>query len=624
VATTLAAKSDARTTPGAPSESEPRAVDPEPVSLERLEPTSRYQKKRLLGEGGMGEVHLCGDDWVGREVAMKVVRGRREAGDDLRERFLREARLQGQLEHPSIVPVYDLGVAPDGAAFFTMKRVKGVTLAEVIDGLAQGDAGLDAQYSRRKLLAAMSSVCLAVAFAHSRGVVHRDLKPDNVMLGDFGEVYVLDWGVAKIGTSSDPLIDSEGERAGGRVQTEAGSLLGTPGYASPEQVRGEIEQVGPASDIYALGAILFELLALEQLHQGDSLQALLASTLGGSDARPSQRARDRQIPPELDAICVRATAIDPKTRYSSARELHDAVDRYLDGERDAERRRELVQRHVVAAQVALALAARGGPNADAQRAKGMRELSAAIGLDPSHEGAIATLMQVLFEGGDELPPEAEAELLEVNRKDRAEAAKYGMYAYLSLWLFMPCLMLMGVNNWAWMLFIELLLAAATAYTGWMWRTGHALPRYMVWALPLNFLLVGSLSVFFGPYVIVPGTAAISAATFMVGIRANRLTRRGILLMALGSVYVPVLFQLLGLLPSSYAIEDGVLKIVPYVVDFPPVVTIALMAMASLLTVVSAALMVGRGVEALIQAERRNFAQAWRLRQLLPKQVAPAG
>ncbi|MEO6417977.1 MAG: protein kinase, partial [Polyangiaceae bacterium] len=147
--------------------------------------SERYAAGELLGEGGMGEVRLIKDGRIGREVAMKVIRPGHGSRSDLRSRFLREARVQGQLEHPAIVPVYDLGVDPNGASYFTMKRVRGMTLEEVLDGLRKRDADATIEYSRRKLLTAFGSVCLAIDFAHARGVIHRDLKPGNVMLGGF-------------------------------------------------------------------------------------------------------------------------------------------------------------------------------------------------------------------------------------------------------------------------------------------------------------------------------------------------------------------------------------------------------------------------------------------------------
>ncbi|MEO8797922.1 MAG: serine/threonine-protein kinase [Polyangiaceae bacterium] len=205
--------------------------DPKVKAIEAQEFEDRYQSRTKLGEGGMGEVRLCRDGRIGRDVAMKVIRTDRHPSSEMRARFLREVRVQGQLEHPSIVPVYDLGTGKDGETYFTMKRVRGQNLADILDGIRLGDPAAIEQHSQRKLLAAFQSVCLAIEFAHSRGVLHRDLKPTNIMLGAFGEVYVLDWGIAKI------MNEDESEGPASKVQdsdpsleTQVGAFVGTLGY----------------------------------------------------------------------------------------------------------------------------------------------------------------------------------------------------------------------------------------------------------------------------------------------------------------------------------------------------------------------------------------------------------
>ncbi|NUQ79019.1 MAG: serine/threonine protein kinase, partial [Polyangiaceae bacterium] len=277
-----------------------------PVEASGLE--QRYELITVLGTGGMGEVRLCKDRLIGRSVAMKVMHDELAAQSDLRERFLREVRIQGQLEHPSIVPVYDIGVDSKGGILFTMKRIRGMTLDTVLDGLRAGNAELSARYSRRKLLVAFSSVCLAVDFAHQRGVIHRDIKPENIILGDFGEVYVLDWGIAKVMSGGDAAdVEALELTQDSMQQTALGSLLGTPGYMSPEQACGAIDRLDARTDVYSLGAILFEIVAGQTLHDPAlSVQKLLAATIRGVDARPSARGA-RDVPAELDAICVRAT-----------------------------------------------------------------------------------------------------------------------------------------------------------------------------------------------------------------------------------------------------------------------------------------------------------------------------
>ncbi|HEV8321841.1 MAG TPA: serine/threonine-protein kinase, partial [Myxococcota bacterium] len=272
--------------------SDPGPVDPGTVLLDDASFGGRYEVGAVIGEGGMGQVRAVGDRRIGRRVAMKVVRAGQGSRSDARARFLREARVQGQLEHPSIVPVYEMGKTPEGAPYFTMRRVCGATLAEVVEALRAGRVDAAQRWSRRRLLTAFSSVCLTMHYAHTRGVVHRDLKPGNVMLCDFGEVYVLDWGLAKIasGAADDGAREGEADGAGSAQSGEGGSarseqgarapagpagidaplhesartvdgeLMGTPGYMAPEQVTGRAQDVDARADVYALGAILFELL----------------------------------------------------------------------------------------------------------------------------------------------------------------------------------------------------------------------------------------------------------------------------------------------------------------------------------------------------------------------------
>jgi len=269
-----------------------------------------YTLGKLLGRGGMGEVVLANDQRIGRNVAIKRMRSA-DPTPDLIERFLREARIQARLDHPAIVPVHELGHDAEGRPYFTMKRLTGVTLQDV---LAEGKLG------DQKLLRAFVDVCLAIQFAHERGVIHRDLKPSNLMLGDYGDVYVLDWGVARV---VDNKAEEESTHHVGTFdgETVAGSLLGTPGYMSPEQARGD--EVTTATDIYALGSILFEILTHVTLHpRGPDA---IASTLAGPQS-PTTRAPERTIAPELDAICLAALANDPANR-PSGRALADEVQR---------------------------------------------------------------------------------------------------------------------------------------------------------------------------------------------------------------------------------------------------------------------------------------------------------
>ena len=206
------------------------------------------------------------DEHIGRDVALKELL--RNDTNRVAMRFLREARVTGQLEHPNIVPVYEIGRRPDGALYYTMKLVKGLTLAAALKKCRSLS-------DRLALLPHFHDLCNAVAYAHHRGVIHRDLKPENVMVGEFGETVVLDWGVAKVrGTADLPAEGGEGMDSGG---TLAGTVLGTPAYMSPEQAGGEVENIDERSDVWGLGAVLFR---SSQVTRRSTGRAPLRSSVG--------------------------------------------------------------------------------------------------------------------------------------------------------------------------------------------------------------------------------------------------------------------------------------------------------------------------------------------------------
>jgi eukaryotic-like serine/threonine-protein kinase len=328
-------------------------------------PPAGYKIGRVIGRGGMGEVVSAQDGRIGREVAIKRMRNPTPNAEAL-ARFLREARIQARLDHPAIVPVHELGVDETGRPYFTMKRCAGITLSRLI-----ADGG-----SYHRMLRAFVDICLAVDFAHSRGVVHRDLKPANIMLGEYGEVYVLDWGVARVMSDQPdipdlPTIQPSDETPDPDDSTKSGSLLGTPGYIAPEQIEGRV--AAPPADIYALGCILFEMLACEPLHPRG--QSAIGRTLSTPQDSPAKRRPDRGVPPELDAVCFAALAMDPKTR-PTARELADRVQAYLDGDRDVERRRTLAALQLASAHEVLA-----SDDPDA-RVTALRQAGRAVALDP--------------------------------------------------------------------------------------------------------------------------------------------------------------------------------------------------------------------------------------------------
>lgn len=575
----------------------------------------RYEMRAVLGIGGMGEVQLSKDKLIGRDVALKVMHAGPDADEDARERFVREARIQGQLEHPSIVPVYDLGVDPQGGVFFTMKRVRGMTLQDVLDKIAEGDAETRQKFSRRKLLTALRTVCLAMDFAHLRGVIHRDLKPANIILGDFGEVYVLDWGLAKIMDGSDtPSPEAIELTVNALHKTADGLMLGTPGYMPPEQACGELEAVDARADIYSLGALLFEILCGEPLHPPHSLDSLIQSTLRGADARASMRGT-RDSPPELDEVCVKATSQDPAERYTRARSISEAIESYLDGDRNVQLRRDLAKTHVAAAHEALARPAQGGEARRAAYAVALREIGSAIALDPSNGDALRTMAQLLTDVPDDAPPEAERELRATADVARREAARVGTNRFVLWNAFIPLLLWMGVRH----------LPSAVAAIGavilcgvvawWMSRKPVVTLAEGFWMLVLSSGAIGLMSMIFGPFILVPGQAATN--TMFFAMNADKHARRIVVAMGVISIALPFFLDVTGIVPAAYSLTGGELRVLPRALEFPPVQTMLCLLLTSVAMVIIPGVVMGRMRDALNAAERRLFLQAWHLRQMVP-------
>ncbi|MEM1452861.1 MAG: bifunctional serine/threonine-protein kinase/formylglycine-generating enzyme family protein [Planctomycetota bacterium] len=301
-----------------------------------LETTSpRYRIEQAIGQGGMGQVLRVHDRDLDRALAMKrsleVAPGDERHARLVRLRFLMEARLTGGLEHPGIVPVHDVGALDDGTPFFTMRLVRGRDLRDVFGQLRNGDP----DWTRERVLGLVARVCEAVAYAHDRGVVHRDLKPSNVMVGAFGEVYVMDWGLAR--RLGGPDVPASGSDESLPRVTLAGSVLGTPCYMPPEQARGHIDRVDFRSDVYSVGAMLYHLLAGFPPYLGpnmstelrdDSAEAVVDRVRAGPPD-PIERVA-RNAAPELVAITARAMAREPHERYADMGELADELRAYLE------------------------------------------------------------------------------------------------------------------------------------------------------------------------------------------------------------------------------------------------------------------------------------------------------
>jgi len=302
----------------------------------------RYSQLGEYSRGGMGRILLVHDQTIGRDVALKELLPESRGGNGdtpVRQstavvaRFLREAQLTGQLEHPSIVPVYEMGRRADGRLYYTMKLVRGKTLGEAL-------AEKKTLGERLKLLPHVVDLCQAIAYAHSRGVIHRDLKPRNVMVGEFGETVVIDWGLAKTRSEGDAAAPAAaGSEMPGRVlrpadavsayQTSDGRVLGTAAYMPPEQAAGDLKRVDERSDVYALGAVLYEVLTGRPPFTGTSAEEVLNKVVAERSA-PVLRV-ERRVPPELAAICERAMARDPADRHGSARELADDIQAFITG-----------------------------------------------------------------------------------------------------------------------------------------------------------------------------------------------------------------------------------------------------------------------------------------------------
>ena len=303
----------------------------------------RYRVGEELARGGMGAILEARDRFLGRDVAMKVML---RADERQEARFFEEARLTGQLDHPNIVPVHDIGVDADGAHFFTMKLVRGRSLAELLSS----DAELEPEdrTSLRRLLDIFMRVLDAVRFAHSHEVIHRDLKPANIMIGAYGEVYVMDWGLARyVGARGDNAPDSSGNVESLRHDTPGwtldGAICGTPNYMPPEQAEGDPARLDERADVYALGAILYEMLTLRRAFDADDLQTLMSRVFSNSYEDP-ESAAETYCPPELSAVVRKSLALDREDRYGSVAELKDDIEAFLDGRAVSARRDPLLTR----------------------------------------------------------------------------------------------------------------------------------------------------------------------------------------------------------------------------------------------------------------------------------------
>ncbi len=326
--------------------SDATGLHPKPLDL-----PERYWSLGLIGAGSMGEVYRTYDRALRRVLAMKVLRADLKHPELAVVRFVEEAQITAQLEHPGIVPVHDIGQLPDGRWYFTSKEAKGRTLTEVIrevhsHRLEKGTFGATTSgWTFRRLIDAFHKVCVAVAYAHARGVIHRDIKPDNILIGNYGEVLVLDWGLARpLGGAAEPgdgedhnLVDSD-RAEDPKLATRAGLVAGTPAFMAPEQARG-VHDLTPGCDVYALGGVLYMIIFGHHPYEEMGAREVLRLVREGPPPFPPAP----WAPLHLITICRKALAKEPEDRYPDASALAAEIDAWVEGARNRERAQNMVQ-----------------------------------------------------------------------------------------------------------------------------------------------------------------------------------------------------------------------------------------------------------------------------------------
>ncbi|WP_165251562.1 WD40 repeat domain-containing serine/threonine protein kinase [Paludisphaera soli] len=295
-------------------------------------PMDRYRVLGLHARGGLGEIYTALDTELDRRVALKELQPRHAHDEMSQLRFLQEAEITGRLEHPGVVPVYGLGRHPDGRPYYAMRFIEGETFQAAVDRFHRGEKAArpeERELNFRRLLRSVVEVGFALGYAHSRGVVHRDVKPENIMLGRFGETLLVDWGIAKSLDFPDPsplpLFDGPAREV--PYMTRPGSAIGTPQYMSPEQAEGDADRIGPASDVYGLGATLYYLLAGRPPFVGTDVEAMLVQVRRG--VFPSPRRVRKTVDADLEAICLKAMSARPQDRHASPLELAAALEAWL-------------------------------------------------------------------------------------------------------------------------------------------------------------------------------------------------------------------------------------------------------------------------------------------------------
>ncbi|HEU0036611.1 MAG TPA: serine/threonine-protein kinase [Kofleriaceae bacterium] len=567
-----------------------------PIYVEEEEATdltavnAAYLVGQVLGRGGMGEVVLAHDRRIGRDVAIKRLRSGTPSDDDV-ARFMREARIQSRLDHPSIVPVYELGRDDKNRPYFTMKRLAGTTLSEILQA---------PNPPLQRLLRAFADVCRAIDFAHTRGVVHRDLKPANIVVGEFGDSYVLDWGVARVVEGGAGVVTADIDTLEGAAPE--GKVLGTPGYMAPEQL--STPDVDRPADVYALGAILFELLAGEPVHPRGP--AAITSTMGDPQTSPARRRPDRTIPPELDALCLSMLAKDPSLR-PNVRRVAERIEDFLDGDRDVARRRTLAIDLVWIARAALD---------DGRRADAMHAAGRALALDPETPGAAEIITMLMLEPPKTPPPELVKALHQADAVHVRRRAGTAMLAYLAIASFLPVAMWNGVRKWDVVLgVVGMAIIMALAALRIRQRPERGLFDMMIYALG-NVLLLVMLSRMVGPFTFVPALVCFMTTSIM---SYPAFVGRPVLLvltMIVGFT-LPIVLEEAGVLGKTWELVDGALVSHAGALAIHGDTSVWMVIIASIATILMAGIHSATIAKASRQAHHQVVMQAWHLRQLLP-------
>jgi serine/threonine-protein kinase len=478
-------------------------------------PGQRYELGEALGRGGGHEMFAAYDTQIGRDVVIKRMRSNDPLPARLSE-FLHEARVQGRLQHPAIPAVFELGTDAEGRAFFVTAKLAGVTLAEVVR-----DPDAHATFTRPRLLRAFVEVCRALELAHARDIIHRDLKPSNILLGDHDDVFVLDWSSARELEITD---------------RPTGTLTGSPAYTAPEQARGD-RDIDARADVYSLGCVLYEILTGAQLHPH----------------RPPSRPPRDDMPPELELVYQRATVRERMRRTPTVRELADAVQQFLDGDRDLAHRRELARAHLERAQGALASAGLD----EVRRRTAMREAGRALALDPTLDSAAELVGRVMFEPPAEMPAEVVEELA---AQDIAEGRRQlrviaRVSAFNALWV--PLLLLLGVRDAGYLIVFAIVMLANLG--GQLYAEKH--PRWLHLGWPLaaatGIAMILVLARMWSPILVAPPFIVMC----IMGLGLSSFGRDRRMMTYVGAVAIVTLMaawgaEALGLVTRTISIEHG--------------------------------------------------------------------